>query len=321
MEEDFIKELGYLGLATRLKRLSDLFMQDGRRLYQGLDVDIEPNWYLIFKILEKYDELSIMEIALRLKLAHPSVITITNKMEQAGYLISSKSDKDSRKRVLRLSAKALNKLPEYTKIWKAGTRGVSEALKDLNALEFIDQLEGQLSKKNFEERTLEQITFLEEEALSSKQNLIEIIDYETKYAGDFAAINFQWLRAYFYIEDYDREVLTNPEKYIMKPGGHILFAKYNNQIAGTIALIVRDNDFELSKMGVLEKYRGLKLGQVLMDAAINYSKRIGKKRIWLDSNRKLTPAITLYKKNGFKEIEVDPSTPYERCNIRMELNF
>ena len=148
---------------------------------------------------------------------------------------------------------------------------------------------------------------------------VEIIDYRPEYASDFTAINFQWLEAYFYIEDYDREVLTQPEKYILAPGGHILFAKLEDKIIGTVALIVREhNSFELSKMGVLEGFRGLKVGQLLMDAALEYSKRIGKEKVWLDSNRKLEPAIQLYKKYNFIEIPVDPSTPYERCNIRME---
>ena len=154
---------------------------------------------------------------------------------------------------------------------------------------------------------------------ATTKNTVKIIDYDDQYKEEFAAINFQWLETYFYIEDYDKEVLTNPKKYILEPGGHILFALVNDKVVGTVALIVRDQDFELSKMGVLEDYRGLRIGQYLMDAAIDYSRKVGKSRIWLDSNRKLTPAITLYKKNGFKEIQVDPDTPYERCNIRMEL--
>ncbi|MBL4708638.1 MAG: GNAT family N-acetyltransferase [Flavobacteriales bacterium] len=149
---------------------------------------------------------------------------------------------------------------------------------------------------------------------------IKIIDYEDKYAKYFAQINFQWLDAYFYIENYDREVLTKPEKYIIEPGGHILFAKVENKIVGTVALIVREEGtYELSKMGVLKGYRGFKIGQKLMDAALSYCKKAGKTRVILDSSTKLTPALSLYKKLGFIEIPVDPNTPYERCDIRMEM--
>lgn len=149
---------------------------------------------------------------------------------------------------------------------------------------------------------------------------VHIIDYTPNYAKDFAAINLQWLEAYFYVEEYDKEVLHNPEKYILGPGGHILFAMLDGKPIGTVALIVREEGtFELSKMGVLEEYRGLKVGILLMEAALSYAKQQKKRRVMLDSNRKLKPALKLYEKVGFKEIPVDPTTPYERCNIRMEL--
>ena len=37
-----------------------------------------------------------------------------------------------------------------------------------------------------------------------------IIDYNPKYAQDFKALNIEWLETFFYVEDYDNEVLSNP---------------------------------------------------------------------------------------------------------------
>lgn len=153
-----------------------------------------------------------------------------------------------------------------------------------------------------------------------EQLKVTITDYENKYANDFAKLNFEWLEKYFYIEEYDKKVLLNPQKYILDESGHILFALINEKVVGTVALIKRDNDvFELSKMAVTEEYQGLRIGQKLMYACIDFAGRTGAKRLFLDSNTKLTPAITLYNKVGFREIPVPKDTPYERCNIRMEL--
>lgn len=163
MDQDFIKELGYLAFATRLKRLSDNLMQDGRRMYQSLAVAIEPNWYLIFKVLEKHQQMSVTEIANTVQLAHPSIITITNKMEKAGFLNSFKSNQDSRKRVLSLSEKAIEKMPEYEKIWKAGTQSVKEALEDLEILSLLDQLEHRFAEQNFQQRTIAVLNSLSNE--------------------------------------------------------------------------------------------------------------------------------------------------------------
>lgn len=149
---------------------------------------------------------------------------------------------------------------------------------------------------------------------------VTIVDFEEQYAAEFAKLNFEWLEKYFYIEDYDREVLQNPQQYILDEGGHIFFALVDGKVVGTVALINRGEQvFELSKMAVTEEYKGLRIGQKLMYACIDFSGRQGIKRVFLDSNTKLTPALTLYRKVGFREIPVPEDTPYERCNIRMEL--
>ncbi|WP_306642355.1 GNAT family N-acetyltransferase [Sanyastnella coralliicola] len=149
---------------------------------------------------------------------------------------------------------------------------------------------------------------------------VEIVPYRPEFREAFGNLNFEWLEKFFYIEDYDREVLTNPEKYILDPGGYIFMALVDGHPAGTVALIKRDEgDFELSKMGVNEKYQGKRIGQKLMYHSIAFAGEQNWHRVFLDSNRKLTPAITLYHKVGFKEIEIEGGSPYERCNIRMEI--
>ena len=73
-----------------------------------------------------------------------------------------------------------------------------------------------------------------------------IIDYNPKYAQDFKALNIEWLETFFYVEDYDNEVLSNPDKYILDKGGKIFFSLHNNKVAGTVALMkVTDTVFEL----------------------------------------------------------------------------
>ncbi len=153
-----------------------------------------------------------------------------------------------------------------------------------------------------------------------KRPIVKIVPFEEQHTADFTQLNFEWLEKYFYIEDYDREVLTKPNQYIISKGGYIFMAMIDNEVVGTVALINREQDgYELSKMAVTEKYKGLRIGQKLMYYAINFAGENQIDRVFLDSNRSLTPAISLYHKVGFKEIPVPEDTPYERCNIRMEL--
>jgi ribosomal protein S18 acetylase RimI-like enzyme len=152
---------------------------------------------------------------------------------------------------------------------------------------------------------------------------VEIISFEKQYAKDFYKLNIEWLETFFYVEPFDEEVLSKPEHYIINKGGYIFFAKINDEIVGTVALMpmANKNDFELTKMAVSPNHRGYKIGQKLMQHCIDYSKSIRLQKLILYSNTKLENAIYIYRKYGFIEIPVEPNSPYKRSNIKMELVF
>ena len=52
---------------------------------------------------------------------------------------------------------------------------------------------------------------------------LKIISFEEIYAKTFYQLNIEWLEAFFFVEDFDREVLSNPKKYIIEKGGYIFF--------------------------------------------------------------------------------------------------
>ncbi|MEQ8472220.1 MAG: helix-turn-helix domain-containing protein [Marinoscillum sp.] len=155
--EDFAKELGCLGFTMRLKRISDALMHDGKKMYKQLGLDIEPNWYVIFRLLKREGKLSVMEISERVGMAHPSIITLTNKMIKAGYLISAQCMDDSRRRLLGLSEKAIDKMPEFENIWNAGEQGVIDAIAGTEIMNALTLIEERFGTKGFRERTLEKL--------------------------------------------------------------------------------------------------------------------------------------------------------------------
>lgn len=149
-----------------------------------------------------------------------------------------------------------------------------------------------------------------------------IVPYKSTFAKDFYELNIEWLETYFYVEDFDREVLRNPEKYIITPGGHIFFAVENDKVLGTVALMkASGSNFELTKMAVRIEARGKQIGQKLMQFCIDFAKEQNFDSLFLYSNTKLENAIHIYRKYGFIEIPVEPDSPYERSNIKMVLSF
>lgn len=150
---------------------------------------------------------------------------------------------------------------------------------------------------------------------------LEIIAYQPQFAKNFYELNVEWLEKYFYVEPYDEKVLSNPKEFILDAGGFIFFAKHKNEIVGTVALINQKTFYELSKMAVSPEQRGLKIGLKLMNHCIEFAKEKNWTSITLYSHRTLVPAITLYKKIGFKEVELEKESHYERSDIKMLLEL
>ena len=148
---------------------------------------------------------------------------------------------------------------------------------------------------------------------------IQIVEFGPKYQADFKRLNEEWINHWFKMEAADYQSLDRPQQYILDGGGHILIALYKEQPVGTCALLYMDDEtFELAKMSVSSGVRGKGIGLLLGQAIIKKARKLGAKRLYLESNTVLTPAITLYRKLGFQEIE-GVTSPYERCNIHMEL--
>ncbi|MBD2702910.1 GNAT family N-acetyltransferase [Spirosoma sp. BT702] len=152
-------------------------------------------------------------------------------------------------------------------------------------------------------------------------NEISIIPYEPAYQPDFKRLNVDWISHYFTVEKHDLEQLDEPEKYILPNDGQILFAKEGDTILGCVAIVnMGETGFELAKMAVSPEARGKGIGKKLCVAAIDYARKKGVKTLWLESNRRLTPALTMYASVGFREVPSVP-TPYARADIRMEMEL
>ncbi|MBC7721045.1 MAG: GNAT family N-acetyltransferase [Pedobacter sp.] len=148
---------------------------------------------------------------------------------------------------------------------------------------------------------------------------VSIVEYKEDYANSFKALNIAWLNKFFVIEPIDEEVLSHPVKNIIDKGGNIFFAIINNEPVGCFALIKEHEEdvYELSKMAVSEEYQGKKIGNQLLEFCFEEAKRMGAKKVILFSNTILKPAIHLYKKYGFSEIDLNGAV-HKRANIKME---
>ena len=146
--------------------------------------------------------------------------------------------------------------------------------------------------------------------------------YKTEYDAPFKQLNLHWLEQYFVVEPHDDEVLSDPYRFIIEPGGDILVVLLEGKVAGVVALMPDENGvFEMTKMAVDSNLRGQKIGQKLLQYTLDFARDKGLDQLILYSNRKLENAIYLYRKFGFEEIPLETPNPYERADIKMKIKL
>ncbi|MEO9964750.1 MAG: bifunctional helix-turn-helix transcriptional regulator/GNAT family N-acetyltransferase [Reichenbachiella sp.] len=313
---DTVKQLGELALGSRLKRLSEEIMKDGKKIYTDNKIDFEPKWFPVYHAISQSKQMTVTEIAEAVGFKHPSVSQLVKELEKNGLIESTLSSTDARKRNLVLSKKGRDLLPGIESIWSDISNALNEMISKHthNILCAIEQCEDDFEQTPMYER-------VQSHRKARLMGQIEIIDYQPQFAKDFMRLNVEWIEKYFKLEDEDKKTLEDPDKYIIEPGGAIKLARYKDEIVGTCALIkLSDQVFELAKMAVTEKCQGLQIGKKLGLSVLEKAKSLHAEKVILESNKKLTPAINLYKSLGFKSGQhFGDKSVYERCDIEMEI--
>jgi GNAT superfamily N-acetyltransferase len=82
-------------------------------------------------------------------------------------------------------------------------------------------------------------------------------------------------------------------------------------------------EFEVAKMAVTESAQGTGVGRRLLEKVIEEARTAGATRLYLETNRRLTPAIRLYESTGFRHLPPERIVPsaYARADVYMELLF
>jgi putative acetyltransferase len=151
---------------------------------------------------------------------------------------------------------------------------------------------------------------------------VTVVPYREKYRAAFEQLNRDWIEMYFVLEDADRQLFHDPQANILAPGGQIFFVLEDDEVQGTCAVIRHGAEAcEIAKMAVAPAARGRGFGDLLMEAAIDFARSTGARRVIIVSNSVLEPAIRLYQKHGFVRVPLVDDGRYRRANIQMELEL
>ena len=90
-------------------------------------------------------------------------------------------------------------------------------------------------------------------------------------------------------------------------GSDLIVADIGGRVVGYIALVDYGREAKIISFAVKREFRGKGIGTKLLKTAIERCKQRGKERILLEVRVSNTTAQRLYKKNGFKIIDVIPN--------------
>ena len=155
---------------------------------------------------------------------------------------------------------------------------------------------------------------------------IQIFQYKESHLGAIRLILTEYMKfianeiikpPWQFNVDIEHEVdftMNNLDKFA-EPDGRLLLVEVDGEIAGTISLRkIREDAGEIKRMYVKPKFRGKKLGNLMVEKVISISEENGFSKLFLDTSLFMSSAVSLYKKFGFKETD-----SYPKCIVPKEL--
>ena len=103
-------------------------------------------------------------------------------------------------------------------------------------------------------------------------------------------------------DDFWNENILKSE--LENENSYYIVAKENDDIVGFGGLWKSIDDIHITNIVTKKIFRNKGIGKTILKELINHSKKFGYNVITLEVNENNTPAISLYKKFGFKEIGI-----------------
>ncbi|MDE3209494.1 MAG: bifunctional helix-turn-helix transcriptional regulator/GNAT family N-acetyltransferase [Pseudomonadota bacterium] len=310
---EFVSELGLVAMGSRMRALSERLYAIADEVYQRGGIAVQGRWFPLLRLLHDRGPQSVGEIAQAIGQTHSAVSQLAARLSRDGWLVAKADATDKRLRRLGLTAKADAALRDAKPAWRA----IQEVLEARCGEAGID-MPGTLTAfaRLLESPIQDEIA---ERTLALQREAVRVVTFQPALREHFHRLNVEWLRKYFYVEEIDERVLSNPEAEILAAGGEVFFALLGDAVVGTCALKREAGDaLELTKMAVDGRYQGLGIGRRLIEAAIGEFVRRGGTSLFLETNSKLAPAIKLYESVGFEhQPTVRPDSHYQRADVYM----
>jgi DNA-binding MarR family transcriptional regulator len=239
---EYISQLGLVALGSRMRAISDRLYATADEVYRLTGLEIQGRWLPLLRILHDRGPLTVGEVAEAVGQTHSAVSQLADKLVEQGWLQVVADPADKRRRRLSLTERAGTQLRAAKPLWRAIEHLFAQHCReqDIDLLRTLAAFERVL--------TPELASGILAQAAANDRSALRIVPFSPNLRAHFYRLNEAWLRKYFYVEEIDHRVLSNPENEILAPGGTILFATLGEDVVGTCALMPEaEGVYELTK--------------------------------------------------------------------------
>ncbi len=315
MPPDILADVGYLGLASRLKRLADRLQAEAVSVFDARAYPIQTTHFPLIAALEAHGPLSVSAAVEATGVSQPAITRIHNALQEMGLTATRPVEGDNRRKEICLTPSGEALIAEMRASFWPAVRKAAEQLclyPDHDLLAEIQLVESRLADQPLSAR-IEQV---------ANPAGLEIVEFTDALAPHFDRISREWVEEMFRLEAEDIAMIENPRARVIDKGGTILFVRDPELgIIGTCALMpMADGGVELTKMGVLKSARGRRAGDFLMRQILKRARQMQVQDLFLLTNSKCAAAIRLYEKYGFRHDDDSMRRyghRYERCDVTM----
>lgn len=315
MMHNYISELGILGTATRLRILSENLTSMIKEFYQSHDLDFEPRYFPLLKLLKQYPNISLADAAKQLGVSHAAINANVTALYKKDLVDIVKDTQDARAKSLSLTYAGEILYTRLEPAWFILKKSLEDNMPQ-NLINVLYQAETTYHHRDIEKSLS---NYINRDYVLQHLSLEDYDISNPAHKQNFAALNIEWLEKYFHVEPIDYEIFNAPEEVILKNDGVILFASIQGQIIGTGAIIKRSDEiYEIAKMAVSNMFQGLGIGKKILNCLINRLQKKGLKKAYLMSSTQLPQAVPMYRKMGFITSSEPIHERYARGNITLE---
>jgi DNA-binding MarR family transcriptional regulator len=155
MTEDVVKQLGYLTLGTRFKRIGERLQAQTQEVLEAIGIDLPSSHFPLIAALDRLGPMSVGDLTEAIGMSQPGVTRMLGKLEALDLVGSQQPTDDLRVRTVTLTPAGRRLITQAKKVaWPQVEAAVAHACKELSGslLAQLAALEDALEKAPLKSR-------------------------------------------------------------------------------------------------------------------------------------------------------------------------